>query len=265
MRQDQKQNNSVLLTLDLTRAVVDEAIKRKDSVIVAYHPIIFRGLKDITLGDSQQESMLRLIQEGISVYSPHTAVDAVTGGIGDWMVDIVTSPFKDRPGFDFKTDVLCPSEIAVDGFRDAGIGRTVEFSQTVNLAELLEAIGKRLGLEYLQLALPHHLRTVPHASISLSSIAMCAGSGGPIIIPSFVDVLFTGELTHHNALAAIEKGQIVIATFHSNSERGFLKEILWQKLKDGLKKEWGEEVDVGISEVDSDPYEIIKAPKGGSY
>ena len=77
--------NSVLLTVDLTKAVVDEAIERSDSVIIAYRmylsfitwkgadegecvdPIIFRGLKSLTLDNSQQQSLLRLAAEGISV------------------------------------------------------------------------------------------------------------------------------------------------------------------------------------------------------
>ncbi len=80
--------NSVLLTVDLTKAVVDEAIERKDSIIIAYRalpftehrsrrlradaassidPIIFKGLKSLTLGNSQQQSLLRLAAEGISV------------------------------------------------------------------------------------------------------------------------------------------------------------------------------------------------------
>lgn len=79
--------NSVLLTVDLTKAVVDEAIERNDSIIVAYRmfrtallhaatadinqsidPIIFKGLKSLTLADSQQQSLLRLAAEGISVW-----------------------------------------------------------------------------------------------------------------------------------------------------------------------------------------------------
>ncbi|KAK5278062.1 hypothetical protein LTR16_009039, partial [Cryomyces antarcticus] len=60
-----RQMNSVLLTVDLTKAVVDEAIERNDSLIVAYHPIIFRGLKSLTLANSQQQSLLRLAAEGI--------------------------------------------------------------------------------------------------------------------------------------------------------------------------------------------------------
>lgn len=58
--------------------------------LIGTDPIIFRGLKSITLDNTQQTSLLRLAQEGISVYSPHTAVDAAPGGLNDWLADIVT-------------------------------------------------------------------------------------------------------------------------------------------------------------------------------
>lgn len=102
--------NSVLLTVDLTQAVVDEAIERKDSVIVTYRkysvfqiqiqtfqsadlitdPIVFRPLKGLTLANTQQASLLRCAQEGISIYSPHTAVDASPRGTNEWLADVVT-------------------------------------------------------------------------------------------------------------------------------------------------------------------------------
>ncbi|KAI7199938.1 hypothetical protein KC365_g19022, partial [Hortaea werneckii] len=95
-----RQMNSVLLTVDLTKAVADEAIERNDSIVVAYHPIIFRGLKSLTLQDTQQQSLLRLAAEGISVYSPHTAVDCARGGLGDWLADVVTGTPTDRSQLD---------------------------------------------------------------------------------------------------------------------------------------------------------------------
>ncbi|KAL7266509.1 hypothetical protein RUND412_010945 [Rhizina undulata] len=54
----------VLLTIDLTRSVVEEPIKLRSPVIVTYHPIIFRLLKSLTCNDTQQESFLRLVQAG---------------------------------------------------------------------------------------------------------------------------------------------------------------------------------------------------------
>merc|ERR1711977_458696 len=80
---------SALLTIDLTQAVAEEAIKGQHSIVISYHPIIFRALKSLTLANTQQNSLLRLASEGISVYSPHTAVDAAPGGLNDWLADII--------------------------------------------------------------------------------------------------------------------------------------------------------------------------------
>ena len=78
----EEQKYSALLTVDLTRAVADEAIARKDSIIVSYRkqfhvrprlmltpqdPIIFRPLKSLSLSDPQESSLLRLARAGISV------------------------------------------------------------------------------------------------------------------------------------------------------------------------------------------------------
>lgn len=52
-------------------------------------PIIFRPLKSLTSRNTQQTTLLRLAQEGISVYCPHTAIDAAPGGINDWLGDVV--------------------------------------------------------------------------------------------------------------------------------------------------------------------------------
>jgi putative NIF3 family GTP cyclohydrolase 1 type 2 len=48
-------------------------------------PIIFRGLKALTLEDPQQASLLKLCAKGIGVYSPHTSVDGAVGGVNDWL------------------------------------------------------------------------------------------------------------------------------------------------------------------------------------
>jgi len=53
-------------------------------------PIIFRPIKALTLANSQQSTLLRLATEGISVYCPHTAVDAAPNGLNEWLADIVT-------------------------------------------------------------------------------------------------------------------------------------------------------------------------------
>jgi predicted ATP-binding protein involved in virulence len=94
-----------------------------------------------------------------------------------------------------------------------------------------------------------------------------------------VDLLFTGELSHHEALAAIEQGKCVITAFHSNTEREFLKSRMRPALINELEKmveekeinemvdreKWGlvGGFDIAVSEADRDPYEIITSGQTG--
>ncbi|KAI8938809.1 hypothetical protein NX059_004672 [Plenodomus lindquistii] len=327
-----RQSNTVLLTIDLTKAVADEAIECNSSIIIAYHPIIFRGLKSLTFANTQQQTLLRLASHGISVYCPHTAVDAAPGGLGDWLADIVTGarpkedisdgepnhpttqsppddPFteKKRPTFQLhhqpsqltqrlaklasdnpnttptealphKRRPVKPQSPELKSHPGAGMGRIVEFDTPQPLPTLLDRIGKGLNNpKGFPIAIPQDTSI---ADITIRSIGICAGSGGSLLSDLDVDLLFTGEMSHHEALAAIEKGQVVISLFHSNSERGFLAEVLagqleeqvegeWERLRreemeqgEGGEEEymralWEEEFEVVVSEVDRDPYGIV--------
>lgn len=77
--------DSILLTIDLTREVLEEAIGAKVNLIVAYHPPIFEPLKAVTDADEKQAVVLEAIRAGIAIYSPHTALDAAPGGVNDWL------------------------------------------------------------------------------------------------------------------------------------------------------------------------------------
>lgn len=324
-----RQDNTVLLTIDLTKAVADEAIALRSSIVVSYHPIIFRGLKSLTLANSQQQTLLRLASHGISVYSPHTAVDAAPGGLGDWLADIVTGtktsydaspsgaansapqsegghdPFVQakeeatltvqRPTFQLqhhpsqttlrlskdpptKSSILhirrpiVPQSPEIKTHPGAGMGRIVEFNEAQSLSNLLDLIGKGLNNpKGFPIAIPQDSRI---GDIKIRSVGVCAGSGGSLLGNLDVDLLFTGEMSHHEALAAIEKGQVVISLFHSNSERGFLAEVLREQLEDTIVEEWQsirdeeqgderlkdalaeEEFEVAVSETDRDPYGV---------
>lgn len=66
----------MLLTIDLTTPVLREALEQSVEFVVAYHPPIFDPLPRITSADPKGALLLRLIKEGLGVYSPHTALDA---------------------------------------------------------------------------------------------------------------------------------------------------------------------------------------------
>jgi len=76
-----------LLTIDLTEAVLEEAIGGAYGLIVAYHPPIFEPLKRVTDLSVKERIVLRALRKGMAFYSPHTALDAAEGGVNDWLAD----------------------------------------------------------------------------------------------------------------------------------------------------------------------------------
>jgi dinuclear metal center YbgI/SA1388 family protein len=77
----------VLLTIDLTEAVIEEAATLGASMVIAYHPPVWEPLKRVTDASARERVVLRAIETGIAVYSPHTALDAAAGGINDWLAE----------------------------------------------------------------------------------------------------------------------------------------------------------------------------------
>jgi dinuclear metal center YbgI/SA1388 family protein len=375
-----RQSNSVLLTIDLTKAVAEEALASKCSVVVAYHPIIFRGLKSLTFKDTQQASLLRLASAGISVYCPHTAVDAVPGGMADWMCDIVSGkldepepetqtavtsrgkadagiekeetsesetdtstetetdteteteesdsvsatpnpqdsdsdPFLDKTPKPNRPDLkrayskptypipnpappptftpLHPSALphtrsvihpspqsSIDAANtltqsstyntsNTGSGRLLTFSSPQPLPLLIERIASGVGRpKGFPVAIPQGTHV---EDLHIRTVAICPGSGSHVFADVTADLYFTGELSHHEALACTEKGGCVVALFHSNSERGYLAGVMRGDLEGEVRRCWGEvrkgimkgegvedeEVVVSVSTRDRDPFGIV--------
>lgn len=80
-------SGGVLLTIDLSEAVLREAIDTRCGLIVAYHPPIFEPLSKITDATPRQRVILRALEARLAIYSPHTALDAMPGGVTDWLCE----------------------------------------------------------------------------------------------------------------------------------------------------------------------------------
>lgn len=71
----------ILVALDITKAVIEEAESIGAQLIVAHHPIIFRPLKCVTDGDTTGENVLLMAEKGIAAICAHTNLDAAQGGV----------------------------------------------------------------------------------------------------------------------------------------------------------------------------------------
>ena len=76
-----------LLCLDVTEAVVDEAVTLGYNLIVSHHPLIFGGLKSITGRNYVERCVLKAIRHGITICSHHTNMDNATGGVNYKMAE----------------------------------------------------------------------------------------------------------------------------------------------------------------------------------
>jgi dinuclear metal center YbgI/SA1388 family protein len=217
----------VLCTIDLTPAVLDEALRLGAGLVVSYHPPLFEGLKRI-----RHDSVIRrAIRADVAVWSPHTALDVAPGGTNDMLADAVG--LADRAPL----RLTLPAE-------GLGLGRIGALPSPTPLAAVLERVKRELGLAALLVAGP------PDREITRA--AVCAGAGRSLLgdaIQQKATLFLTGELPHHDALRAAAAGITVACALHSNSERAALV-----RFSARLSSEAGVEVD--ISAEDRDPYVV---------
>jgi dinuclear metal center YbgI/SA1388 family protein len=111
--------SSILVAIDVTREVLAEAVRRRAGLILAYHPIIWDSLKTVS-AQGPGSIVYELVRRGISVYSIHTAYDAMVGGVNDQLADLLdlqnTRPIGDYvegpSGPLYKFVVFVPAENA---------------------------------------------------------------------------------------------------------------------------------------------------------
>ena len=163
----QKDVKRILLTIDITKDVLAEAKKQKIDLIISYHPVIWDGLKKITTDDSTYV-VHELIRADIAVYSIHTSLDVITGGVNDGLAEIlgIVNPapigdYVDYPeGDNYKLVVFVPAESlaevsnavfaagagAIGNYSDCGFG--AEGTGTfMPLEDSNPAIGKKNKIE----------------------------------------------------------------------------------------------------------------------
>ncbi|MBN2136184.1 MAG: Nif3-like dinuclear metal center hexameric protein [Sedimentisphaerales bacterium] len=130
---------TALLTIDITAAVLAEARKLKADMIVSYHPVIWDGLKQITAG-GPTGVVYELIRAGISVFSIHTALDTVAGGVNDGLAEILGIESAEPLGDYVDAASSCTYKLVVfvplDSFREvseavfaAGAGKLGNYSR----------------------------------------------------------------------------------------------------------------------------------------
>ncbi len=232
---------TLLLTIDLTEPVLAEALELGADFIVCYHPPIFEPLRALTPSGPQGRALLGALEAGITLYSPHTALDAAPHGMNDWLLDglghmIVRRAVEPATAFE---DVGGPA---------VGFGRIGELASAEPLTELVRRLKAWLDLPYVRVAAPEE-----HAAgLPLREVAVCPGAGGSVLSGlRNIELYVTGEMRHHDVLALVAAGSSVILTDHTNTERGYLQ-VLSARLEQALPG-----LAAPVSRVDRDPLRVV--------
>lgn len=189
-----------LLALDVTSAVVDEAIELGAELILSHHPLIFSPLKSVT-----DEKLLRLAQHQIGVISMHTNLDIAQGGVNDALMAALGAEVQ-------------------GGLDEYGCGRVGKLEKAMPMEEFLpfcKAVLKTAGLRYYD------------SGRQVSQLAVMGGSGGDSLETAYrlgCDSYLTADIKYHQFLEAQELGINLIDGDHFCTENLVIP-VLAQRLR----------------------------------
>lgn len=224
----------VLLALDCTLEVIEEAKELKVDLIITHHPLIFNRPKSITTDTLQGKKIIELIKNNINLYASHTNLDAAFGGLNQTIVEMLG--FKSN-------EILEKSKITSNG--NVGLGRMIRLETEINLKDLIDIVKSKLNINTLR---------VVEGNKKVKNIAVINGSGQSFInqaVNSGADCIITGDTTYHFASDYKEMGVSIIDAGHFGSEwLVFLKTM--EKIRNQFK-----EIEFIESKKVADPYTFI--------
>lgn len=227
----------VLVTLDVTGAVLDEAAAGPRTLVLAHHPLLLQPLRALTPATATGALALRAARAGVAVAAAHTNLDAADDGAGtsDPVVELLGLTGA-RP--------LCPP--ASPGAR--GMGRVGDLPESTSLGELARRIAEGLPAP--------GARRCGARERRVTRVAVLGGAGTsavPDALAAGADVLVTGDVRHHVALDALELGLALIDAGHHATEVAAMPAFA-ERVAAGARRQ-GLNAPVVISEVRTAPWE----------
>lgn len=235
-----KDIHKVMVCLDLTEAVLDEAEAIGADLVISHHPLIFKGLKSISGSTYQERCVRKAILSDIAVYSAHTSLDNILGGVNHRIASLLglsslrwLDSGESAEGCDEKcggaaegkcggaTEEKCGGADAVA--RASGSGLIGELKEPVAAAEFLHTVKTIFDVK----ALKHSPLS---STTTIRSVALCGGAGAfllPQAVAKGADCFISGEFHYHDYF---DPGTLLIELGHYESEQ-FTQDLLKESLE----------------------------------
>lgn len=198
--------SGALLCLDVNEQIVDEAISKGCNLIVSHHPLLFRGLKQISGSNYVQRTVIKAIKNDICVISMHTNMDNAADGVNFRIAKKLAL-----------TDIVFMSPKRV-GEVECGSGIVGQLPQPLSAADFVQQVKQAF---HVQCAMCNELLQRP-----VSKVAICGGAGDFLLdeaVAAGADAFITGEMHYHQYFGYEQLLQICVIG-HYQSEQ-FTSEI----------------------------------------
>lgn len=236
---------NILVTLDVTEAVINEALENEANLIISHHPLLFKPLKQINFNEPKGKIIQQLIKNDLTVYSAHTNLDVVTGGVNDLLAD--------KLGLK-QTRVLVPddNEFIAELTKDKdekqlyGLGRMGILPTKLTLKELALQIKEHFNLD--------GLRVTGSLDQIVEKVAVLGGSGESYYQYAKrlgADVYITGDVSFHHAQDAEAAGLSIIDPGHH------IESIMITAVSDFLNQQLETESKVFQSTISTEPFQFL--------
>lgn len=195
--------NKVLITLDVTLDVVNEAIAGGFDLIVSHHPLIFNPIKYIRFDLPLGKMISLLMANKIALYAAHTNLDSAEKGVNA----VLTSKFNL-----INTKVLDTSY--TEEGKVSGLGRIGYLKEPISLRQLVAKIKAELNIDY--------VRVVGNLDKEIKKLALCGGAGASLMSKAAfagADAYLTGDIKYHEAQDALAMGLSIIDAGHYATEQ----------------------------------------------
>ena len=203
----------ILFCLDSTEAVVEEALALGCNLVIAHHPIVFRGLKRFNGSTYVERTVMQAIRQGVALYAIHTNLDNVYR-------QGVNAKIAEKLGLT-NTRILLPRP----GEVEIGAGLIGFLPESVAETDFLLQVKTALRVSC--------MRHTALRNRSVRSVAVCGGSGSfllPEALRAGVDVFVTADFKYHEFFDA--EGRLVIADIGHYESEQFTIELLYQIIRE---------------------------------
>lgn len=205
--------HKALITLDVTEALVDEAVAKSCDLIISHHPLIFKGLKHLTPATDIERAVMKAVKNDIAIISMHTNLDNSYLGVSRMLAE--------RLGLK-NLHLLQPSSCEPE---QCGAGMIGEFETPMDEIGFLSLVAGRIGSPCIR-----------HSALTgnkIKTVALCGGSGSPFIpdaVRNRVDAYLTADIKYHDFFAP--DGILLVDGGHFETEqftKVLIKELIQKK------------------------------------